>query len=368
MKVALITLHRIHNYGSVLQTYASQIIFERLGHDTIVIDYITPQRTKKRLFMAKPASYRGGVRGVLLHGARIISLMLRDITFGRFRQKHLKLTRKYITPEDLEKNPPKADVYVTGSDQVWNSKYNEGIDHGFFLDFIPDHCRRIAFCASFGKPELPDEEKSDIERYIRRYEALSVREESAQKILTEMGRSDAVQLVDPTLQIKKEEWLSIAKRRLIAEPYVLLMLLYGEDNQATAYARRIADEKEIKLVKLSWEYAKPQSVDILMTHRSPEDFLSLIAYADFIVTNSFHGVAFSINLEKQFMVVPRNEFNTRIESLLDVTGLQTRMKLNRDCVAIAAESIDYEPVRRILEHERLRAQEFLVAHIGRGDA
>ena len=122
MKIAVVTLHRIHNYGSVLQAYATQRILENLGHDVQVVDYITPQRTRKKLYGQPPAAAScGGVKGKLLHGAKIASLMLRDVAFGHFLNRHLNLTKQYITAEDLEKEPPEADLYITGSDQVWNS-------------------------------------------------------------------------------------------------------------------------------------------------------------------------------------------------------------------------------------------------------
>ena len=364
MRVAVITLHRIHNYGSVLQAYATQRIFEAMGHDTVIVDYITPQRTRRKLYTLRPAGSSGGFKGMLIHGARIASLIIRDITFGHFRERYMKLTGKYVTPEDLEKNPPVADLYVSGSDQVWNSHYNEGVDRGFFLDFISEDCRRLAFVSSFGKTSLDDSEKHQIRKYLDRYQALSVREDSALEIIRDLGRQDAVHLLDPTLQLSREEWMKIASPRLVHEPYVLLMLLYNEDNHATEYARKIADAKGLKLVRLSWGLKKPAGVDVLMTHRSPQDFISLFANADFIVTNSFHGLAFSINLEKQFIVVPRNEFNSRIESLLRLTGLSGRMIRGQDCLVTAREYIDYTSVRKILEAEREKARAFLTRYVG----
>lgn len=362
MKAAVVTLHRVHNYGSALQAYATQRVIEKLGHEAVIVDYVTAQRTKRAVYGQPPSGAGSGIKGKLLHGAKIVSLVQRDFSFGRFRKKYLNLTKRYITAEDLRKDPPVADVYITGSDQTWNSVYNEGVDRGFFLDFVPENCRRISFVASFGVESLPLSEVEQTKQYLSRYSGLSVREASAQRILSELGRPESVQLIDPTLQITKAEWAAMATRRLVKQPYLLLFLLYNEDANATEYARRIADAKGLKLVKLSWEMKKPAAVDILMTHRSPEDFLSLFHHADFVVTNSFHGLAFSINLEKQFVVVPRKVFNSRIESLLGLTGLKSRMVSSREALAAADEIIDYEPVNRILEEERRRAEAFLLTY------
>lgn len=364
MKISVITIHRIYNYGSVLQTYATQKLLEEKGHQVEIIDYISPQRTILRIFLNNPAlGELHGLKNVLYRAFKIGSIVLKELTFGLFRKKHLHLTKRYVTPSDLDQNPPVADLYVTGSDQTWNSYYNEGVDRGYFLDFVPCEARRISFVSSFGMDALPEKEQAETIRYLERYEALSVREDAAQKLLTDLGFNNAVQLIDPTLQLSKDQWLALASARKYKKPYVLLLLLYSEDNGATELAREIADQHGWKVLKLSWEMKRPAKVDKLMTHRPPEDFLSLMQHAEFVVTNSFHGLAFSINLEKQFLVVPRNEFNSRIESLLRLTGLENRLVSASQGSSVANTLIDYAPVRTILDRERNRAQTFLDNHL-----
>ena len=357
MRVAIVTLHRVYNYGSVLQAYATQRVFEKRGHDAKIVDYITPQRTKWRLFWGKGAE---GQSNIIYRIAKIGSFILKEKTFGSFVRSRLNLTKKYVTSDDLRKDPPEADVYVTGSDQTWNSQYNEGIDRGFFLDFLPENARRVAFVSSFGKAELDEKEIDETRRLLSRYEKISVREDSAVRIISDLGLEAPTQLIDPTMMLTKEEWLKIASPRLVKEPYLILMLLYNEDNHATEYARKIADKKGLKLVKISWEMKKPPLVDQLFTHRSPADFLSLFYYADFVVTNSFHGLAFSLNLEKQFIMVPRNEFNSRIESLLRLCSLSERLvSSEEDALKYASQVIKYGSIEQILETEKRRADEFI---------
>ena len=258
-----------------------------------------------------------------------------------------------------KKNPPIADVYVTGSDQTWNSAYNQGVDKGYFLDFVKNDAKKIAFVASFGKDKLDDEEKEETKELLKKYNALSVREDTAVRILSDLGFDYAKHLIDPTLQIKSSEWMEIASHRIIKKPYVVLMLLYNEDNGATEYARKMADENNLKLVKLSWDIKKTNAVDILMTHRPPKDFLSLFYYADYVVTNSFHGLAFSINFHKKFIIVPRSEFNSRIQSLLRLTGTEERMISNKDQLPVYKKEIDYIRIEKILDDEREKAKSFI---------
>lgn len=361
MKIKLITLHRLFNYGSILQAYATQTIFQRKNCDVEIIDYITEQRTDKRLFLGFPKNFSGGIikKGLYLL-LKFFSVLLKKITFGSFLRKNCNLTsKKYIKAEDLMKNPPEADVYVTGSDQVWNSKYNEGIDKGFFLEFAPKNKKIISFVSSFGKSKLDSSEIEMTKKYLEKYDAISVREDAAKNIVNDLG-FNAEWLIDPTLQLNKDEWLEIASPRLIKEKYLVLMLLYNEDNGATEYARKIADRKGLKVVKISWELIKPKLVDRLMTHRSPQDFLSLFGNADFVVTNSFHGLAFSINFNRQFIMVPRNEFNSRIDSLLGLVGLRRRKVTSiEEAILISDEIIEYDNINKKLELERKKADEFI---------
>lgn len=365
MKVSIVTLHRVYNFGSILQAYATYTVFKKNKCQVEVIDYVTSQRTFKKMIKVPPAGTENMnvVKRKFFYILKFFSLLFRKITFEGFLKKNIKLSDTYVTIESLEKKPPKADLYVTGSDQTWNSKYNEGIDRGFFLDFLPEHCRRISFVSSFGKESLEDKEKTVVQNYIKRYEGLSVREDSAQKILWEMGRIDAIQLIDPTLQITSEEWVGLASKRLINKPYLLLFLLYNEDENATNYARKVADKNGWIVVKLSWELKRPKGVDKLMTHRSPKDFVSLIHYSEYVVTNSFHGLAFSINLKKQFSVIPRKEFNSRIESLLRVFGLSARMIRTEADLENINEIINYDLIEKILFEERERASKYIKRYI-----
>ena len=277
-KASVITMHRIYNYGSVLQSYATKRILEEAGLQCEILDYISPYRAKKPLFLEYPPRLEGKkVKKILYYAAKIPSFAIKDITFGGFIKKYLKLSPKqYITNEDILKNPPKADIYISGSDQVWNSKYNHGVDPSYYLNYAQPGSKKMAFVSSFGRSELSKEESDIVEPMLKEYDNISVREDSAADILAGMGIGSEV-LIDPTLQVRKEDWLSLASPLLVKQRYLLLFLLYNEDNGATEYAQRVAKEKGLKVVKLSWELKKPAGVDYLFTHRKPQDFLSLFA-------------------------------------------------------------------------------------------
>lgn len=351
MKVSIITLHRVFNYGSVLQAYATEKFFEQLGCETEIIDYIPKNWQNKALFLNLPTK-KGFIKDNIYRIMRAGSIILKKKTFWGFLKKNLHMTKSYKSFEALEKDCPKADIYCTGSDQVWNSHYS-GVDKAFYLRFVKDNAPRIALAASIGRNELPEDEAAVVKEYLSDYSYITVRESSAVEILDGIG-INSEHILDPTLLIDKKHWISLASERLIKEKYLVLMLLYNEDNNATEYARKIADEKGLKLVKLSWDLKKPPLVDVLMTHRKPEDFLSLFYNAEYVVTNSFHGLAFSINLNKQFTVVKRNEFNSRIDSLLEFTGLTERMVDYNLDMDIVNKTIDYDLVNEKLAKERTK--------------
>ena len=350
MKISVITLHRVFNFGSVLQAYATECFFKKLGFEAEIIDYIPENwQTKKMIFKA---SGKLSAKKMIYALFRSFAVWLKQKTIWSFLKKNVNLTKKYLSYNELCKNPPKADIYCTGSDQVWNSAYCN-CDPSFYLQFGEHDAKRIAYAASFGKTEIDEEEKATVAEYLSQYSKLTLREDSAVSLVNKMG-FEGTAVIDPTLQLDAENWRKIMSKRLIKEKYLILMLLYNEDNGATELARKIADKKGLKLIKISWEMTKPPLVDKLMTHRTPEDFLSLFNYADFVVTNSFHGLAFSINLNKQFVVVKRNEFNSRIESLLRLTLLEERLVDSEFDMNIVDKEIDYSPVNEVLEKERTK--------------
>ena len=252
-KVSVITMHRIYNFGSILQTYATQKIFEKHGFNCEIVDYVSPNRKKIPLFLDCPEVLKNnGMKRIVYYIAKVPSFVIKDITFGRFINKYLNLSkRRYFSNDELLKHPPIADYYVTGSDQVWNSKYNAGIDKSFYLNYADKNSTKIAFVASFGNTHISDEESKVIKPLINEYSDISVREDSAVEILSSMGFNSEC-LIDPTLQISKEEWTKIASKKLVKEQYLLLFLLYNEDNGASEYAKKVAKEKGLKIVKLSW--------------------------------------------------------------------------------------------------------------------
>ena len=280
--------------------------------------------------------------------------------YNTYLKKYCPISPAFYDKDDFAKNCPIADYYITGSDQVWNSKHNEGFNDRYYFAQTPDNAVRISFASSIGETELSDEHTARITYLLSRYKAISVREESAKRLIEGMGL-EATHLLDPTFMLNKEEWEPYMTKRMVKEDYLLIYTPYNTLDKKAIFdaAREIAKEKGLKVVTFSWDWRKDKMADKTITYANPGDFLSLMHYASYVVTNSFHGTAFSINLNKQFCVFMPSAFSTRISSIIDLCGLAGRLVTDKFDFDKANEGIDYISVNNILDKERNKSIEFL---------
>lgn len=360
MKVNVITMHRAINYGAVLQTYATVKYLENMGYEVEIIDYIPKRfRTKNKLLFVNPRRNKSIFHRIAFITACFPGRLAHDYIFGSFIKRNFKLTSaSYYNIDDLRINIPQADIYITGSDQVWNTDIEKRVDEAFFLDFVPKGKKRIAYAASFGKDSLNDEETEKIKQLINKYDNISVREDSGLKILKSLGRDDTKHVMDPALLLTKEQWEEKSTPRLIKEKYVLIYQLNPSD-KLIKYANEIAKAKNLRVAKFGWDYIKPNGVDINLYYKKPEDFLSAVKYADFIVTDSFHGIVFSLNFNKLFICVAPPKYSGRLESILRETNLENRLiKESFDINSILRE-IDYTKINEHFNNSRNEAKQYL---------
>lgn len=363
MKVLITTMHRGHNYGSALQTYALSEVIKQQGHVVYILDYI-PKRIQnsiilttllKKLFNKSTNKYEkyNAIRGLFIH-------ISNEFYYNRFFNKHLKLTRKYYSIKDIEKNMPDANIYLTGSDQVWNSNHNQGIDKVFFLSFVPQNIKKIAYAASFGKQELETWEIKETQYLLQRYQAISVRESSALKILQSLEIKNGWHVLDPTLLLSKEEWIEKCPHLNIKEKYLLIYSVEPNKNQLIEYAKLIADKLKLKIYLVEWGFKRQPGTDKMIHNISPLTLMSYFIQTEYIIASSFHGTAFAVNLNKQFISVAPNHFSTRAKSLLKLINLEDRFITNKEFDLNQALSyIDYAKVNTILEQQRKISTSFL---------
>lgn len=326
VKVAILTFHNSpNNAGAVLQAWALQRAVDRLGHNAQVIDY-----HRKHADYNKWWSFNsfGGLCYTL---KRFPCEIIRQERCNAFRRCSLKLVgTKHGGCVDFQD----ADAYIVGSDQVFNPRNNEMIPD-FLLDFVPHGKKRIAYGASFGTDAFPDEYMQMLGKSLPRFNALSVREDSGAETVKRIADVDAQVVLDPTLLHNAEEYRPLMEEErsvsLPLEPYVFMYIIGGHHD-----ARRIALEKAMeigakRIVVMTngrAEWHLPQLGIFRRIHvYSPSDFLAHIASAAYVVTNSFHGTAFSIVFNRPFISLrngtPGDSRMTTLLTAVNGGGLET---------------------------------------------
>lgn len=367
-KVGLITLHRVVNYGSVLQAYALQEKIKELGYDIEIIDYFPERLTMKGMLIRiknkgekfkKSLSIRTLARIVILP-----SYIKRFNVFFSFLKKYMKLSPKtYKTIDEINNEKFEYDIYCTGSDQVWNSGWNEKFDYPYYLSFVPDDKKKIAYAASFGKNKLEENEIDETKKYLSRYDAISLRELSGVEIVKSLGISNSINVVDPTLLLNGNEWRKISSNKYSEDKYILVYNL-NRNKKIDKYAENLSKKTGLKIRFLSYQFHEFYKKGKIMCNPKVEDFLSLIDNAQYVITDSFHATAFSLNFNTQFIIVYPGKYSTRLQSILEITGLENRVANDENDLSIVSENIDFEKVNKIIDEERNHSLEWLKNALG----
>lgn len=346
MNVSIITCSNANNYGAILQTFALYYYIHALGHETAVLDY-RPSYLEfkiKRWYYAHH-DFIEWCKMFLRYNERS-RLISKYKSIRGFADEYIRFSSQiYHSVHELRANTPIADIYIAGSDQIWNPSLPNGSDSSFFLDFGPHTTKRISYAASFAVDNLPESKKHDIKGWLDRFDGVSVREQSGKKICDELG-IDAALVCDPVLLHSSDLWISIADYSRVPDTPYLLVYDFMKSKDIRLLSKKVASQKSLKIVSVSpyyLSYAYRNFCDC-----TPSQFLALIDKADCVVCNSLHGCIFSVLLRKDFFMVSREDgLNTRMRDFLARYGLLSRMNSNNDiCVPI-----DYDCIYHKLDED-----------------
>jgi len=355
-KVSIITIIDAINVGSYLQAYALSHVVESNKCVCEIVDY---RRRRNALRTVLKRSFKNmALFKALLYFAYwcYVTIRQRPKLLG-FLKKHIAVTeRKYHSYEELCAYTPVADIYITGSDQVWNSGYNDGVDEAFYLSYVPVGKRKIAYAASIGNNEFAELERRHISSLLASFDYISVREDSAFYALKDIGITNVDHVLDPTLLINKEKWdmVSSTAKFKKTEPYLLVYCVESNKKKFVGdYANRVAKRLNLKIyvISASGLASMTGKYDRKFVMISPEIFIKLFLNADYIVVSSFHGTAFSINFSKQFTTIAPEKYDTRVRSLLNLFNLERRLYLPSNESEYEID-IDYVKVSSILSDKR----------------
>ena len=361
MQIKTITCHDVYNHGASLQAYALQTYLSSLGHDVEIIDYKPDYLSGHYNLWAisNPIFDMPVVKQLYLLAklpGRLISLR-RRWKFDKFTREYLHLTpQRYHSSEELKANPPQADVYIAGSDQIWNTLFQNGRDAAFYLDFAPKTAKRITYAASFATKDVVEEFKPFVRRMLQGLDCISLREKVSLPLLESLGRNDGVSVCDPVFLLSRQQWNElIPTPKENHEPY---LLVYDSDHSQRLKdaAVQIAKSRNLRIYNISAFRLSYADRDYWCS--GPFDFVRLIRDAEFVVSNSFHATAFSLIFHREFCVVNRTEaINERMLSLLEQYGLQGRMITSS--VADLSSAIDYHMVQSKMDDDIMASKQYL---------
>lgn len=362
MQIRTITCHEVYNHGASLQEYALLKFLNSNHYQAKVLHYKPPYlSTHFNLWgVSNPKFDRPLVREIY----RLIKLpgrirnLKRKKAFDNFHKKYIPTDPKlYRNNEELKACLPIADAFICGSDQIWNSFFENGKDPAFYLNFVPEGKRKIAYAASFAIDELAEDIKPFVKANVSRLDAIGVREESGTRILADLGIQRSVKVLDPVFLLEKEHWKEFTFP--IQEEYVFV---YDFDSNPLIkeLALELRDRHNWKIFTVN------QNIDYADKNfflEGPERFLSLVSQSRINLTNSFHSVAFSLIFEKDLRVFNRFEkINTRMRDILQLFELDNYLISDKESYR-RLNPINFQNVRKIRISESQKSKEFLLKNL-----
>ena len=347
-KIGVISIHYGVNFGSSLQAIALQRYLREKDPERYVevINYIPPRFTLKRRIAAVCS---GSLSSIAHKAVRFMRFQENNRKYKQYLSQNATVSPALYNMEQLRSRYRDYDCLIAGSDQVWNSDYNQSVDPAYFLRFASKGTKKIAYAASCGKDSFTQAEWEKIREYTGDFSAIGMRESSAVKMMEDAGIPGCQFVLDPTFLYDRNGWSQFERKDPeCPSDYLLLYFLDTDGSDIIRLAKNIARQKNLKTVLIvngrSKKTREGYGVDYVAYNKTPDVYIWLFRNASYIVTNSFHGVSFSINMERQFVAVKRDKYNARLDSILGAVGLLDRY-IGTDETTLK-EDIDYTEVNR----------------------
>lgn len=381
-KIALVTCYFQPNYGSQLQAYATQLIFDKMNvpNETIRIDGLKKEinEAKYRYFLSriwdintvkdKFATVKKKLASKTKGEVFKANLVTRQKKFDDFSKSMFHISNIYNSKKELGCQAYKYSAFVVGSDQLWLPSNIEA-DY-YTLNFVPMDIPKIALATSFGVSHLPKRQANKAAIFLKRLNSCSVREKSGQTIVKELTGIDVPVVCDPTILFTSTDWNTITRpERFVNEPYLFCYFL-GNNPEQGEFVKKIKEKTGYKIVQLQHcdEYISSDESfpDYAPYDVGPAEFVQLIRDAEYVFTDSFHCSVFSMIFSKTFFTFRRYNSdsivstNGRLYSLLSIVGLEDRLlKGTENITDCLGKGIDYNDVHDRLNDLRIRTKEFI---------
>ena len=374
MKIGIITIHNSTNYGACLQSWALYKFLIDYGYDCEIIDLHRPVH-QDYIYSKKYVDYNGACKKAQRFNLKsfIKKYVLRKKIpsykiermrkFERFNFQ-IKLSAAYRSIDELYSNPPSYDIYITGSDQLWNPTQPFCIEP-YFLTFVKSpSAKKISYAASIGHDTLSEKEKEDFKHWLLSYNHISVREYEAKQLLESLVSKPISQVSDPTFLLGPEYWRSIAKAPNEKVPYILCFKLYS-GCQLADYVIKIGKELNKKVIVLTTTGDNIKSCQIVR-NAGVEEFLGYIAHADMLISDSFHANVFGLLLGVKNLwayISPDNHRGSRLRSLFLTFGIHNHFiapDFSTEAKTLKSDLINNDEIYKIALSEQKKSSDFLL--------
>ena len=361
MNISIITFHNTSNFGATLQCLALYNYLTAHNQNVEIINYLPPyvlEKKKADKELKKIAGSDNKVKALikgLAYLAYANKIKRRDLCFEEFINQYLKLSRVFPDYSSLMDNPPKADLYICGSDQIWNPALTGStLDKAFFLCFTDGI--KVSYGASMGEYDI-ETNAGELRKLINDFQMLSVRENSTAERLSRAIEKPVKTVLDCTLLLDKEDYYQYEKPVSAATNPYLLYYSMQKSALADEEAKRVANDKGLKIIDISPNPLRKIKGSKKMLDIGPGEFLTLIKNAHFVVTNSFHGTVFSILYRKQFLCTLHSTRSGRVVDLL--TSLDLTDRIVKDSRDNNIKEINYDTVYTSLQPLRSESYSYL---------
>lgn len=350
MKCSVITIHHIHNFGSVFQAYALASFLEANGYEAEIIDY-------------RPKYYDLGRNKLKTTVGRMLNLspfLKRKRKFESFISAHETLSDKRFTElSQLEEYYKSSDnIFIAGGDQLWNDYHPCGNDNAYKLTFT-DSKRKIAYGTSMGRDNFSEAELAKIAKNVNSFYAIMLREQSTVAMLDPYVKTSVEHVIDPVGLIDLKEYERIAVKPKINEPYAVMYLAESSD-LLTGAIEKLSKEMGLKIIHICG-FKKKCYCDCFAKDVGPEEILGYILNADFVISASFHATLFSLLFQKQFVtLLPGEQTNARIKDVLAYVGLENRIVHSENELSRLDMKIDYSFATQKIENLKEKSKTALL--------
>ena len=359
-KILTVTCHKVYNHGATIQQIALLDYLQSLGYDAKTINYkpayfnvhyniwsVSPKYSKN-LFLEIPYL-------IYKLPKRLIGLK-RKKNFDAFEKKYVStLKTMYYDNEHLKNNLPYADAYICGSDQIWNSIFNNGKDPTFYLNFVPATKLKISYAPSFATDFIEKSHEKFVLENVSRIDHVSVREKSGLKILESIGLQNAVQVLDPVFLLSADYWNNKFVKQI--DGNYIFIYDFDQNLQIKIMAEELSIKYNLKIFTINENI---KYADKSFEFDAPDIFLSLVKNAKYVLTNSFHAVAFSLIFNKKFYVFNRSEaINTRMRDLLESVDLLEILWNRNKENDIDKINFNYQKINNLLDDKIKFSKNFL---------